>query len=484
MSTQQPASPSAPGTVPHAGTAAKSSTFPKTELCIAAALLAYIAARLLPPFDGLTVAGQAVLGVTLAGTILWVSEAVPLGVTALFVLTLLGINPGMRLPDALVGFTSEVTFFLVGVAAIGAAVETSGLAERAARFLSRSARGNPTRLYAQMIAALPALAFLVPSAITRNAIMIPAYRDALGTMGIRKTDRVGRAMMLALGMLNPLASSALMTGGITSIAAATLLGGFSWLFWFALMAVPYYALILLGGLYLRVMVGPFEAGTVECAAPSQAKPLSAAETRTLAVLALTSVLWFTDTLHGLSPAIPALLAAVVLICPRIGVLPWKTFESKLSWGLILTVGASMSLARVMTDTGAAAWLGQSFVDQFVGLAGVPVVLIVMLVVMVALIHLAITNLAACIALLLPIATTIAEAAGLNPVVSGLVVTIAVDAIILYPVQTAANLLAYESGYFNAADVRRLGMGMFALTILTVLLVLPYWSMLGLPLTVR
>jgi anion transporter len=483
MSTQQPANPSAPGAAPHAP-AAKSSTFPKTELCIAAALLAYIAARVLPPFEGLTEAGQAVLGVTLAGTILWVSEAVPLGVTALFVLVLLGMSPDLRLPEALVGFTSEVTFFLVGVAAIGAAVETSGLAERAARFLSRSARGNPTRLFVQMIAALPALAFLVPSAITRNAIMIPAYRDALGSMGIGKTDRVGRALMLALGMLNPLASSALMTGGITSIAAATLLGGFSWLFWFALMAVPYYVLIALGGVYLRVMVGRFEAAADQRAAPAPAKPLSATETRTLAVLAMTTLLWFTDTLHGLSPAIPALIAAVVLVCPRIGVLPWKTFESKLSWGLILTVGASMSLARVMTDTGAAAWLGQAFMGQVVGLAGMPLLLIVVLIVMVALIHLAITNLAACIALLLPIATTIAMSAGLNPLVCGLIVTIAVDAIILYPVQTAANLLAYESGYFDAADVRRLGFGMFVLTILTVLLVLPYWAALGLPLTIR
>lgn len=461
--------------------AAKSVAFPKAELCIAAAVLAYVAARLAPPLEGLTEVSQAVLGVALAGTILWVSEAVPLGVTALVVLTLLGINPGLRLPDALVGFTSEVTFFLVGVAAIGAAVETSGLAERTARFLARSARGNPTRLYAQMIAALPALAVLVPSAITRNAILIPAYRDALDGMGVRKTDRVGRALMLALGVLNPLASSALLTGGITSIAAATLLGGFSWLFWFALMAVPYYALIFLGGIYLRLMVGPFEAGSTDLPQTRQAKPLSTAETRTLAVLGMTAALWLTDSVHGLSPAIPALLAAVVLLTPRIGVLTWKTFESKLSWGLILTVGASMSLARLMTETGAAAWLGQTFVGQLVGLAGFPLVLIVTLVVMVALIHLAITNLAACIALLLPIAATIADAAGLNPLVCGLIVTIAVDAIILYPVQTAANLLAYESGYFDAADVRRLGLGMFALTILVALLVLPYWGMLGLPL---
>jgi anion transporter len=456
----------------------------KSELCIAAAVLAYALARVAPPFDGLSAAGQAVLGVTLAGTILWVSEAVPLGVTALFVLVLLGINPGANLPGALVGFTAEITFFLVGAVAIGAAVETSGLAERAARFLSRGARGSPTRLYTQMIVALPGLAFLVPSAITRNAILIPAYRDALDAMGVSRTDRVGRALMLALGVLNPLASSALLTGGITSMAAATLMGGFSWLYWFALMALPYYTLIALGGLYLRFMVGPFEAGAPDRSPPPLAKPLSPAETRTLLVLAVTAALWLTDTLHGLSPALPALMAAVVLLSPRIGVLPWKTFESKLSWGLILTVGASISLARMMTETGAAAWLGAKVVDQLLGLAGIPSVLVVMLVAMVALIHLAITNLAACIALLIPIASTIAVAAGLNPIVCGLIVTITVDAVILYPVQTAANLLAYESGYFQATDVRRLGIGMFVLTVVVALLSVFYWEMLGLPLTVR
>src|SRR5882762_1168345 len=252
----------------------------RRELWFAVALIAYATARLLPPLAGLAGPSQAALGVTLAGTILWISEAVPLGVTALLVIVLLAINPGMRLPDALAGFTSEVTFFLVGVAAIGTAVEASGLAQRAARFLAHSARGSPTRLYVQMIVSLPALAFLVPSAITRNAILIPAYREALDSMGIAKSGRIGRALMLALGMLNPLASSALLTGGIASIAAATLLGGFSWLRWFALMAVPYYALIFLGGLYLRLMVGPFERGTADDAAIARAPPLSAAEIKT------------------------------------------------------------------------------------------------------------------------------------------------------------------------------------------------------------
>jgi solute carrier family 13 (sodium-dependent dicarboxylate transporter), member 2/3/5 len=101
-----------------------------------------------------------------------------------------------------------------------------------------------------------------------------------------------------------------------------------------------------------------------------------------------------------------------------------------------------------------------------------------------LVHLAITNLAACVALLLPINATIAQSAGVNPVATGLILTMVVDAVILYPVQTAANLMAYESGYFDRADVWKLGLGMLVLTVLVALLVLPYWALLGLPLTAK
>jgi citrate:succinate antiporter len=333
-----------------------------------------------------------------------------------------------------------------------------------------------------MIAGLPVLALLIPSAITRNAILIPAYRDALAGMGLGQSSRSGRAVMLALGILNPLASSALLTGGITSITAATLIGGFSWLGWFALMAVPYYALLGCGAALVWVQVGCFEPrGRDEAPAPER-QPFSGPETRTLAVLALTAGLWLTDSIHHLSPAVPALMGAALLLLPPIGVISWKTFEARLSWGLILTVGASLSLAQLMTRTGAAGWLGQLFLPHLSGLAAVPLVLLAGLIFAVALVHLAITNLAACVALLLPISATLAASAGINPIVTGLALTIAVDAVILYPVQTAANLMAYESGYFDRADVMRLGLAMLVLTLMVVMLMVPYWALLGLPLT--
>jgi anion transporter len=451
-------------------------------LWVALALGVFALSRVAPPLAGLTPLGQSVLGAAFAGTILWVSEAIPLGLTALLVTALLGLCPGLRLPDVASGFAGEVTFFLIGAVAIGAAVEQSGLAARAAGFLSRSARGNPARLYVQMIAGFPLLALLIPSAITRNAVLIPAYRDALGAMRLDQRSRAGRAVMLALGLLNPLASSALLTGGITSITAATLIGGFSWLGWFSLMAVPYYALLCCGAALLRVLVGKFESADLNSELPMARQPYSGAERRTLAVLAITAGLWLTDWLHHLSPAIPALLGAVTLLLPGVGVISWKTFESRLSWGLILTVGTSLSLATLMTRPGAASWLGQLLLGPLSSLAGLPLVLVVALILAVVLVHLAITNLAACVALLLPINATIAASAGLNPIVTGLALTIAIDAVILYPVQTAANLMAYEAGFFDRADVLKAGLGMLVLTILVVMLVLPYWALLGLPLT--
>ncbi|MBI4528766.1 MAG: anion permease [Deltaproteobacteria bacterium] len=450
---------------------------------MAGALAVYLAARFLPPAAGLNGSAQAVLGTVLCGMLLWMSEALPLGVVAVLVLALLGTAPGARPGLVFGGFTSPVLFFLIGVLSIGVAVEHSGLANRAGRFLLRRAKGSPTRLYFQMLAGLVGMAFVVPSAITRNIILIPAYQETLKRMGIAGSYRTGRALMLALGVLHTMASSALLTGGMVSMTAATLLGDFSWLRWFGLMALPYYALLILGGTLLWALVARFEPGALPAHACSKAAVFSASEWRVVLTIGATSLLWFTDALHGLSPAIPALFAAAILLFPGVGVVAWKEFEKRISWELMLTVGVSLSLAQALTETGGAAWLGGLIVRSLTNAESHPRIVVTALILMVAVIHLAITNLAACIALLVPLATNVGLEAGLNPMVCGLIVPIVVDAVILYPAQTATVLVAYESGYFDASDVLWFGLAMLALTIVVVLaIILPFWSLMGFRLT--
>src|SRR5262245_18731441 len=93
-----------------------------------------------------------------AGALLWISEATPIGLTAIIVVVLLALCPGIGLSAAGGGLASEVVLFLIGAVALGAAVEASGLAQRAARALGRIANVSPARLYVQMIASLPAFA--------------------------------------------------------------------------------------------------------------------------------------------------------------------------------------------------------------------------------------------------------------------------------------------------------------------------------------
>src|SRR5262249_61199194 len=102
------------------------------ECWIGTALAIYLLARLGPPIDGLSPQGQAVLGAMAAGAILWITEATPIGLTAIAVFVFLALSPGAQLSEVAGGFSSQVVFFLIGAVAIGTAVEVSGLAERAA----------------------------------------------------------------------------------------------------------------------------------------------------------------------------------------------------------------------------------------------------------------------------------------------------------------------------------------------------------------
>jgi hypothetical protein len=62
--------------------AGKDTTSRRSVLYAGLTLLVYLAARLFPAVSDLTDAGQAVAGVVLAGVLLWITEALPLGLTA------------------------------------------------------------------------------------------------------------------------------------------------------------------------------------------------------------------------------------------------------------------------------------------------------------------------------------------------------------------------------------------------------------------
>lgn len=448
---------------------------------MAAAAVALCAALILAPSPGgLPEPGKRVLAVAVLAIVLWCTEALPAAVTGLILIVGLVVSggvPGFR--EALVGFAEPVTYFVMGVLTIGLAVSRSGLAERVALFFLRRSRGNARSLYLQLLLAFPILTLILPSATTRTGILVHVYEQALELGQVPRRHPLSRAIMMALNSINRLASTILLTGGITPMVAAALIGNISWSHWLLLMCVPYLALLTIGSLLIYVL---YRRG-FDLKLPPQpdvkSAPLSGQEVRTIVITVSASALWLTDSIHHFHPVLPALLAWIFLLIPRIGVLTWSEFERSIGWTSFFVLASSLSLARALIDSGASAWIAQIVLEGMPRAHDQPAMVVFILLLASVPVRLLIPNITGFLAITIPIAMAIGTAAGINPLICGLAVMIAGDAVLYYPAQSVSSLVVHERGYLTAPEIFRFGVWMTLVAFVVVLLIaLPYWAAVG------
>jgi anion transporter len=452
----------------------------------AAVVVLATALMFLPTPAGLSRAGHRVLAVVALAIGLWATEALPAGVTAMVVIIALVVSGGApTVRDALSGFAEPVAYFLLAVLTIGLAVARSGLAERLAGAFLRRSGGRPRALYWQMLLAFPVLTLVLPSATTRTGILVHVYERALAMSAVPQGAPLARAIMLALNSVNRLASTVLLTGGITPVVAAALIGSVSWTRWFVLMSVPYLALLGLGAVVIYGLHGKGFGATLGTAGLPARTPMSAMELRTAVITAGASLLWLTDAIHHWHPALPALLAWALLLAPGIGVLEWREFEEGIGWANLFVIASSLSLARALVQTGAAGWLARVLLPGPAGSDGAdlhPLALVGGLLVAAAAIRFLIPNITGFLGVTIPVAMSVGANAGLNPLVCGLAVTIAGDAVLYYPAQSASSLVVYQRGHLTAGEILRFGLLMTVLAFVVLLVVaIPYWGLVGEPL---
>ncbi|MCH7735828.1 MAG: anion permease [Chloroflexi bacterium] len=451
----------------------------------------FLAVVLAPNPEGLTDQGQRALAVMAMAVVLWATETLHIAVTGMLSIVLLVlVNAVDDVTVALYGFSQPVTYFLLGILTLGLAVHQSGLAERMAAYIIRFAGGSPKMLYVQMLAAFAGLTFALPSASTRGAIMVHVYEQVLEHWGVKKSDPLNRAVMIAMGGLNRLGSTALLAGGITPVVASALIADFgliddfSWTRWFILMAVPFYLILIFGGFAVFLLyrsgftlaqgVATFELKT----GPVQTKEIKAG------LIALgTALLWFTDFAHGLPPVVPALIAMTVILLPGVGLLTWRELETNMGWANIFVIASSLSLANALIISGAAAWFADTLVGSVEGLREHPALILLAMTGAAAAVRVVMPNISGYLAFIIPVAMSTGAALGLNPVVCGLAVVVVGDSVVFYPASATGSVFIYQRAEIKATEVVRMGMIMTVIAIgVLFTIVLPYWSLVGESLT--
>ena len=448
-------------------------------------LLAFAVVMLAPTPDGLTDEGQRALAVMALAVGFWTTGALPLAVTgmaAVVLLTLLRAVPDIE--AALYGFSQPVPYFLIGILALGLGVQQSGLANRMAGYLIRLARGSPKALYLQMLLSFAALTFALPSASTRGAILVHVYEEVMERWNIERGATLNKGMMLAMGSLNRLGSTALLAGGITPVVASALIGDFSWTRWFVLMALPFWIILVVGGLAIFLLYRSGFAGYYSVLEERRAGALTPAEAKAGLITVGVALLWFTDFAHGLSPAVPALIAMVAMLLPGIGILSWRNLEQNLGWSNFFIIATSLSLSGALVQSGAAAWFASTLVSAVGGFADSPWLLLLAMAGAAAVVRFVMPNIAGYLAFIIPVAMSTGASLGLNPMLCGLAVVIVGDSVVFYPAAATASVFIYQRAGISSPEVLRSGIIMTLVAVgVLFAFALPYWNVIGESLTI-
>jgi anion transporter len=414
--------------------------------------------------------------------ILWATEAIPIAVTGLLGVVLLVLCGGTgTFEGAIHGFSHPVSYFLIGILTLGLAVHRSGLAERMSIMLMRGSNNNPTLLYIQMLFSFALLTFALPSASTRGAILIHVYQRVLDSWDIEQHHPFNKAIMMALGTLNRLASTALLAGGITPVVTSALLGGeFSWTQWFLVMSVPFYLnLIIGGGLLYFIYKSGFAFKPAQNSVSFKTGRLKPVEIRAAVIVSITALLWFTDFIHGLHPVMPAMIALVLILLPGIGILSWKEFERDVGWSNFFVIATSLSIAHVLVTTGAAQWFSEIIVGSAVGIQDKPMLVLLIMSLGFAIVRFFMPNGAGYFALMIPVAMASAQMLGLNPLIAGMAVVVVGDSVVYYAAGGTSAVFIFQNAKISGPEIFRFAAIMTLVTIGVLFAVtIPYWNLLG------
>lgn len=326
---------------------------------VAMAIALWIALGPLAQSNPATAHSAAVVLLTL---VLWATGLFPPFLTSLIFLGLVLVFQLARPDQIFAGFGSAAVWMIISGFVIGSAISVSGLGQRLATFLAPLLAGSYPRMIVGLSVAASLLGFVMPSSTGRAVVMLPIGMALADRVGFRpgSNGRIGIAAALALACNMP--SFAILPANIPNMilsGASETLHGIS-LGYTSYLALHFPLLGILKSLLMIALVLKFFPDRIrpqdgfisDRKAESNDKPGEPAAQRRVAItLLVTLAFWMTDRLHGINAAWIGIIAAIILLLPRVGVVAPKLFNTSVDFGMVLFVAAALGLGSLVNDSG-------------------------------------------------------------------------------------------------------------------------------------
>jgi sodium-dependent dicarboxylate transporter 2/3/5 len=437
------------------------------------------------PMPGLAREAHLLLAVFVWAVIYWVSEALPVAMTALLSSTLailLGIAPTATV---LAPYADPVVFLFIGSFILAEAMKSSELDRRLAFALLRQAWA--TRSAARLMLAVGIVTCglsLWMSNTATTAIMLPVGVGVLRALGAAAAGH-----RFAIGLLLMLTWSSSIAVGIPVASPPNLIAigmirdltdrRITFFDWVAVtMPLTVVMLVLCWFILDRLYRSDLSVGsqlqTYLAEERQRLGPWTRAQTNVLVVFLAAAVLWMLPGVVAMlaSPTAPvshflesrlseaavALSAALLLFVLPIDwrrgafTITWRE-AARIDWGTILLFGGGLALGKLMFDTGLARAIGDTGLrltgaDTLWALTAVAIVIGVLLS--------ETSSNTASASMVLPIVIAVAQSAGMSPIPPALGAALGASFGFMLPISTPPNAIIYGSGLVPLREMIRSG----------------------------
>jgi sodium-dependent dicarboxylate transporter 2/3/5 len=446
--------------------------------------------------DGLSFEAKCILASTAWMAVWWVTECVPISVTALLPIVLFPLTGGMDLSTTTAAYGHKLVFLFVGGFMIALAIEKWHLHKRLALNIIRMTGSNKSRVILGFMLATAFLSMWISNTATSIMILpvglaiISQLKDDPNTKE-NENEIFGKSLMIAIAYSASIGGMATLIGtppnmvlaGVVEESYGIKLNMFDWM----KFGVPLSSfLLMICWVYLTKIAFKFKneefsAGRDEIL--RQIKKLgsfSNEEIKVLIVFTLTALGWISrGSIEKIFPLIDdtiiAIFFAVILfIIPTSNnksdktILVWDD-TVKLPWGILILFGGGMAIASAFGKSGLALWIA----DLLQNLNGIPLFLIILIIVTSINLLTEVTSNMATTAMLLPVLVTIALAIEIHPYFLLFSATLAASCAFMLPISTPPNAVVFSSGFLKIEDMFKKGVWMNIISIITITLVTYY-----------